>query len=77
MFNTSREPAAYAEAARLAVAALVGLGWVSLDNNTVNAIVTAVGALASIVLTIAVRQHVTPVSVPPAPVAETPRRPAE
>lgn len=77
MFNTSREPAAYAEAARLAVAALVGLGWVSLDNNTVNAIVTAVGALASIVLTIAVRQHVTPVSVPPAPLVESPHRPAE
>ncbi len=61
MSNLSREPAAYAEAARLAIAALVGLGWITLADTTVNSIVTAVGALASIVLTVAVRAHVTPV----------------
>jgi hypothetical protein len=67
MFNTSREPAAYAEAVRLAIAALVGVGWITIDDATINAIVTAVGALASIALTAAVRANVTPVvTVPPA-----------
>lgn len=61
----SREPAAYAEAVRLVIAALVALGWITLDDNTTNAIVTAVGAVLSIVLTVAVRQTVTPVQ--PAP----------
>jgi hypothetical protein len=66
MFNTSREPAAYAEAVRLAIAALVGVGWITIDDATINAIVTAVGALASIALTAAVRANVTPVvTVPP------------
>ena len=57
----SREPAIYAEAVRLLLVALVALGWITIDDNTANAIVTAVGAILSIALTIAVRQHVTPV----------------
>ena len=61
MSNPSREPAAYAEAVRLVLAALVGVGWVTVDNNTVNSIVTAVGAILSIVLTAVVRANVTPV----------------
>ncbi len=67
MFNTSREPAAYAEAVRLAIAALVGLGWITIDDSTVNAIVTAVGALMSIVLTVVVRANVTPGTTAPLP----------
>lgn len=62
MKKPSLEPAAYAEAARLVVAALVGLGWITLDDNTLNAIVTGVGAVASIVLTVVVRRNVTPTS---------------
>lgn len=61
MFNPSREPAVYAEAARLVMAALVALGWITLNNTTMEAIVTAVGATLSVVLTAAVRSHVTPV----------------
>ena len=62
MSNLSREPAAYAEVARLVIAALVGLGWITLSSNTINAIVTVVGALASILLTVSVRANVTPVA---------------
>lgn len=65
MSNPSREPAAYAEAVRLAIAALVALGWITVNDSTVNAIVTAVGALMSIVLTVVVRANVTPVASPP------------
>lgn len=64
--NPAREPAAYAEAVRLVIAALVGLGWVTISDAVVNAVVTAVGALMSIVLTAVVRANVTPVT-PPAP----------
>lgn len=65
--NPSREPAAYAEAVRLVIAALVGVGWITLDDALVNAVVTAVGALMSIVLTVVVRANVTPAAPPPAP----------
>lgn len=58
--NPTREPAAYAELARLVIAALVALGWITVNNDTANTIATTVGTLLSIVLTIAVRQHVTP-----------------
>jgi hypothetical protein len=57
-----REPAAYAEIARLVVAVLVGLGWVTVDSATANLIATVIGGVLSIALTLAVRQHVTPVS---------------
>lgn len=63
----AREPAAYAEAVRLVIAALVGLGWVTVDDNIVNAVVTAVGAIMSAVLTMAVRANVTPVRPPRPP----------
>jgi hypothetical protein len=63
----SREPAAYAELARLVIAGLVALGWVAVDNDAANTIATAVGALLSIVFTVAVRQVVTPVQPAPPP----------
>jgi hypothetical protein len=62
--HPTREPAAYAEAVRLVIAALVGVGWITLDDSLIQSIVTAVGALASIVLTVVVRSKVTP--LPPA-----------
>lgn len=67
MSNPSREPAAYAEAVRLVIAALVGVGWITVDSATVNSIVTAVGALLSIVLSVVVRANVTPVTFTPPP----------
>jgi hypothetical protein len=63
--NPAREPAAYAEALRLVIAALVGLGWITISDTTVNAVVTAVGALMSIVLSAVVRANVTPTTPPP------------
>lgn len=74
MFKPAHEPAAYAEAARLIIAALVGLGWITLDDNTFNSIVTLVGAAASIVLTVTVRRNVTPTSkqIPPPVVTDEP-----
>lgn len=69
MSHPSREPAAYAEAVRLVIAALVGIGWLTVSDATVNAIVTAVGGIMSVVLTIVVRANVTPVR-PPSPPEE-------
>lgn len=56
------EPAAVAEALRLVLVALVAVGWVTIDSDAVNAIVSAVAGLASIALTIFVRSRVTPVA---------------
>lgn len=64
----THEPAAYAEVVRLVLAALVGLGWLTVDDPTANGIATAVGAVLSVVLTFVVRQHVTPVQ-PGSPVS--------
>jgi hypothetical protein len=57
----------YAEVARLVIAALVALGWVTVDDNTANTIVTLVGGILSVVLTVVVRSHVTPVRTGPLP----------
>lgn len=56
------EPEAVAEGARVLLGALVALGWISLDDATTNAIITAVAALASIALTHWSRRRVTPVA---------------
>ena len=58
---TKLEPAAIAEAVRLVLVALVGLGWLTLDEPVVNAVATAVAAVASVVLTVFVRKNVTPI----------------
>lgn len=65
----TREPAAYAEAARLVIAVLVSVGWLTLDDSTANSIATAVGAILSVVLTVAVRAHVAPVYTDRPPVS--------
>lgn len=71
MFNNSREPAAYAEAVRLVIVALVSIGWVTIDQVTVNTIVSVVGGLLSLILTLIVRAHVTPVvTTPPSVIDE-------
>lgn len=56
-----REPAAYAELVRLVLAAIIAVGWITLDDTTTNAVATAVGAVISFVLSFVVRSHVTPV----------------
>lgn len=56
------EPAALAEAVRMVLGALVMVGWVAMDDAAINAVVTAVAAVASVVLTVVVRKKVTPVS---------------
>lgn len=61
----TREPAAYAEAVRALLVILVGLGWLTLDDNTANGIATVVGILLSWVLTYVVRAHVSPVQARP------------
>lgn len=61
----TREPAAYAEIARLVVGAIVALGWVTVDDATANTVASAIGTLVSIALTVAVRQHVAPVPTRP------------
>ena len=54
------EPAAVAEGARIVLGALIALGWVSIDSATTNGIITAVGAVASVLLTAWTRNRVTP-----------------
>ena len=56
------EPAAVAEGARVVLGTLVALGWISLDDATTTAIITAVAALASVALTVWTRRRVTPVA---------------
>lgn len=58
---TKVEPAAVAEAARLVLVALVGIGWLTIDETAVNAVATAVAAVASVGLTLFVRKNVAPV----------------
>lgn len=52
------EPARWAELARLLLVAGVGLGWLTIDSDTANAIVSIVSLLASILLTRWVRTAV-------------------
>ncbi len=60
----STEPAAFAEFVRAVLAALVGVGWVTIDDTTINTVVSVVGLLASFVLTHFVRKNVMPVTDP-------------
>jgi hypothetical protein len=39
------------------------LGWLTLDDAAANIIASAIGAILSVVLTVTVRAHVTPVDV--------------
>lgn len=54
------EPAAVAEAVRMVLVALVGVGWLTLDDVAVNSVVSAVAAVLSVVLTVVVRKNVVP-----------------
>lgn len=58
------EPVAIAAAAQAVLAALVTLGWLTLDNTTIQTIATAFGMIAAAVITLIARSRVTPVSDP-------------
>lgn len=58
------EPVAIASAAQAVLAALVTLGWVTLDDTTISTIATAVGVVGAAIITIVARSKVTPVSDP-------------
>lgn len=54
------EPAKWAELVRSILLALVGVGWLALDEPTVNSVSTVVAGVVSVVLTKFVRKSVTP-----------------
>lgn len=58
------EPVAIAAAAQAVLAALVTLGWVTLDDTTIRTIATAIGVVIAGVITLIARSKVTPVSDP-------------
>jgi hypothetical protein len=58
------EPVAIAAAAQAVIAAGVTVGWVSLDDQSIQIIVTAVGAIAALVFTFIARSKVTPIDDP-------------
>lgn len=59
--NWDFEPVKVAEAVRAVLMALVAVGWLAFDDATVGLIVTAVTAVLSVVLSLKVRDKVTPV----------------
>lgn len=58
------EPVAIAAAAQAVLAAAVTIGWVTLDDQAIAIIGTAVAAVISVVFTWFARSRVTPVSDP-------------
>lgn len=61
---TRTQPVTLAEVVRLVVVALVGAGWLTLDDAAVNTVVSVVGVVASIALTWWTGRKVTPVAKP-------------
>lgn len=60
--DASTEPVALAELVRLLLVALVGLGWLTIDDPAINTVASAVGLLLSWVLTAIARSKVKPMS---------------
>lgn len=58
------EPVAIAAAVQAVLAAGVTIGWVTLDDATVNTICTVIAGAASLMCTAIARSKVTPVSDP-------------
>jgi hypothetical protein len=56
------EPARLAEFARTVLVGLVGLGWITVDDTTINTATSVVGLLVSWALTRFVRNRVAPVA---------------
>lgn len=55
-----REPVVYAEVIRAVIVAVVSLGWITLDSNTINVVATGLGLVLSWVLSLITRGRVTP-----------------
>lgn len=60
------EPAKLAEFARAILAALVAVGWVTLDEQAIAAVVSVVALVGSWALTAFTRRRVTPLADPKA-----------
>lgn len=58
------EPVAMAEVFRAVILMLVTLGWITLDNNVINIVASALGVVLSWILTLLARNRVTPVAKP-------------
>ncbi|MBN9739519.1 hypothetical protein DMP23_00305 [Amycolatopsis sp. A1MSW2902] len=56
------EPVSIAEAVRLVLVAVVAIGWWVIPDQTINVIVSAVGAILSVVSSVLVRRRVVPVA---------------
>lgn len=81
---TQTQPVGLAEVVRMIVLALVSAGWITVDDATVNTIVSVIGVAISIGLTWWTGRKVTPVAKPrtdegvplvPAPPGPTPGQP--
>lgn len=60
----STEPVAVSEVVRYIAGILVATGWLTISDDTLNIIITVVGALLSLAMTIWTRKSVTPVAEP-------------
>ncbi|MCG3757364.1 hypothetical protein [Amycolatopsis sp. Poz14] len=56
------EPVSVAEAVRLVLVAVVAIGWWVIPDQTINVIVSAVGAVLSVASSVLVRRRVVPVA---------------
>lgn len=61
---TKTQPVGLSEVVRMIVVALVGAGWITLDDATVNTVVSVIGVAISIGLTWWTGRKVTPVAKP-------------
>lgn len=61
---TKTQPVGLAEVVRMVVVALVGAGWLTLDDAAVNTVVSVVGVVVSIGLTWWTGRKVTPLAKP-------------
>lgn len=58
------EPVAILDAVKAVVAVLVAAGWITLDDATLNAIITGAGSLLFVLLTVLTRRATTPLADP-------------
>jgi len=56
------EPVAVTELARAVIVMVVSLGWITLDNTTINVVASVVGLILSWLLALFTRNRVTPVT---------------
>lgn len=64
MAAPANEPVAFAELIRAVLVVLIALGWVTIDSDTVNVIVSMAGVVLSWILTGLARNRVRPMPPP-------------